>query len=450
MNTFAKLILSTGIACSIGTNAAYAETYDLAQMYQSAISYDADIAAAESAYKAEQEQESSALAGLLPQLDATASKGFVDREVKEGSGTSDSYETTAYGVTLTQPLFSMPSWYNLSAAEHGSARAEAEYLAAQQALILKVAEAYFDVLRSEVDLTASRALETAVKRQYEQAKEQFDVGLIAITDVHEAKASYDSSQTTRIRVEGTLTIARETLSRITGQYTTNLKSLSEEYPISLDPNEKIDSWVASALENNLSVIAAQFSVKALEADYKSKRSGHYPTLTLTAGLNDTTFDNYKQGQPLTNGTAEAEESNIALNFNLPLYSGGATQAASKRSRFLAEQSRHQLTSAQRAAEIQTRSEFINLRTNVQTVESLQQNIVSRESALEATREGYNVGTRNIVEVLDAERNYFTALRDHASARFDFVISSLRLKQAAGTLTEEDVLAINKYLIGASK
>lgn len=448
MNTFAKLILSTGVACAIGTNTAYAETYDLAQMYQSAISYDADIAAAESAYKAEQEQENSALAGLLPQLDATASKGFVDREVKEGSGTSDSYETTAYGVTLTQPLLSMPSWYNLSAAEYGSARAEAEYLAAQQDLILKVAEAYFDVLRSEVDLTASRALETAVKRQYEQAKEQFDVGLIAITDVHEAKASYDSSQTTRIRVEGALTIARETLSRITGQYTMNLKSLSEAYPISVDPTEKIDSWVASALENNLSVIAAQFGVKAFEADYKSKRSGHYPTLTLTAGLNDTTLDNYKQ--PTINGTAETEESNIALNFNLPLYSGGATQAASKRSRFLAEQARHQFTSAQRSAEIQTRSEFINLRTNVQTVESLQQNIVSRESALEATREGYNVGTRNIVEVLDAERNYFTALRDHASARFDFVISSLRLKQAAGTLTQEDVLAINEYLIEASK
>ena len=448
MNTFAKLILSTGVACAIGTNTAYAETYDLAQMYQSAISYDADIAAAESAYKAEQEQENSALAGLLPQLEATASKGFVDREVKEGSGNSDSYETTAYGVTLTQPLLSMPSWYNLSAAEYGSARAEAEYLAAQQDLILKVAEAYFDVLRSEVDLTASRALETAVKRQYEQAKEQFDVGLIAITDVHEAKASYDSSQTTRIRVEGALTIARETLSRITGQYTMNLKSLSEAYPISVDPTEKIDSWVASALENNLSVIAAQFGVKAFEADYKSKRSGHYPTLTLTAGLNDTTLDNYKQ--PTINGTAETEESNIALNFNLPLYSGGATQAASKRSRFLAEQARHQLTSAQRSAEIQTRSEFINLRTNVQTVESLQQNIVSRESALEATREGYNVGTRNIVEVLDAERNYFTALRDHASARFDFVISSLRLKQAAGTLTQEDVLAINEYLIEESK
>ena len=448
MNTFKKLILSTGIICSFGTQPALAEIYDLAQLYQSALNYDADIAAAESAYKAEQEQENTALAGLLPQLDANASKGFVDREIKQGSGTSDSYESTAYGLTLTQPLLSMPSWYTLSAAEYGSARAEADYLSAQQDLILKVAEAYFDVLRAEVDLTASRALETAVKRQYEQAKEQFDVGLIAITDVHEAKASYDSSQTTRIRAEGALTVARETLSRITGQYATQLKGLSEEFPISIDPNQNIESWVASALENNLSVIAARFGVKALEADYKAKHSGHYPTLTLTAGINDTTLDNYKLSGSV-NGTSEAEESNIALNFNLPLYSGGATHAASKRSRYLAEQARHQLTAAQRAAEIQTRSEYINLRTNVQTVASLQQNIISRESALEATREGYNVGTRNIVEVLDAERNYFTALRDHASARFDFVISSLKVRQAAGTLHEKDLENINNYLEASS-
>ena len=128
MNTFKKLILRTGIICSFGTQPALAEIYDLAQLYQSAINYDADIAAAESAFKAEKEQESSALAGLLPQLDANASKGFVDREVKQGSGTSDSYESTAYGLTLTQPLLSMPSWYTLSAAEYGSARAEADYL----------------------------------------------------------------------------------------------------------------------------------------------------------------------------------------------------------------------------------------------------------------------------------------------------------------------------------
>lgn len=447
MKILGQLTLA-GAACLLSLNSAHAETFDLAQLYQSAISYDAEIAAAQSAYNAEQAQEKAAVAGLLPQINATASKGFVDKEAKKNAS-SDSYQSTTYGVSLSQSLFSLPTWYTLSAAEYGSKRAEADYIAAQQNLILNVAEAYFNVLRAEEDLTASRALETAVKRQYEQAKEQFDVGLIAITGVHEAKASFDSSQTTRIRAEGALTIARETLSRITGQYATHLKELDANYPISIDPNDSIQSWVNSALENNLSVIAAQFGVKSLEADYKSKRSGHYPTLTLTAGYEDSSLENYKASSATGNIDTESDQTSIALNLNVPLYLGGATQASSKRARYLAEQAKHQLTAAQRAAEIETRSEFINLRTNVQTVESLQQNIISRESALEATKEGYNVGTRNIVEVLDAERNYFTALRDYANARFDFVISSLKVKRAAGTLHERDLEEINNYLVGAS-
>ncbi|WP_197474031.1 TolC family protein, partial [Oleiphilus sp. HI0066] len=218
MISIKKLVLCIAISCLASVGSALADTYDLVELYQSALTYDADIAAAESAYVAEQEQENIALANLLPQIDADASIGHTNDEIKKGPNVSDSYKSTTYGVSLTQPLFNMPRWYDLSASEYGSSRAEAEFLTAQQNLILKVSEAYFNVLRAEEDLIASQALETAVKRQYEQAKEQFEVGLIAITDVHEAKASYDSSQTTRIRAEGALTIARETLSRITGQY----------------------------------------------------------------------------------------------------------------------------------------------------------------------------------------------------------------------------------------
>ncbi|WP_068475311.1 MULTISPECIES: TolC family outer membrane protein [unclassified Oleiphilus] len=446
MISIKKLVLCIAISCLASVGSALADTYDLVELYQSALTYDADIAAAESAYVAEQEQENIALANLLPQIDADASIGHTNDEIKKGPNVSDSYKSTTYGVSLTQPLFNMPRWYDLSASEYGSSRAEAEFLTAQQNLILKVSEAYFNVLRAEEDLIASQALETAVKRQYEQAKEQFEVGLIAITDVHEAKASYDSSQTTRIRAEGALTIARETLSRITGQYAIDLKTLSDTYETTIDPTDSIESWVNSAIENNPSVIAAHFNAKALEMGYKSKRAVHYPTLTLTAGFDNTNLDEVKSGIFNNNVETEAERGTVFINLNLPIYAGGGTSAASKRARLLSEQAMHQLTAAQRSAEIETRSEFINLRTNSQTVDSLKQNIISRESALEATREGYNVGTRNIVEVLDAERNYFTALRDYASARFDFIISSLKLKQAAGTLHEEDLAAINESLI----
>jgi outer membrane protein len=439
MKTLGKLILSAGVVFFANHSPAMADSYDLITLYKSAINYDADTAAAKSAYLADQQGEDIALAGLLPNLSASAQAGRIDDEAKSGPVTSDSYKSSQYGLSLSQPLFSMPEWYSLSAAEYSSARAEAVYLAAQQTLILNVAEAYFNVLRAQEDLTASRALETAVKRQYEQAKEQFEVGLIAITDVHEAKASFDSSQTTRIRAEGALTIATESLSRITGEYATELETLREDYPIKIDPTASIESWVNSARESNLNIIIAEFTQKSIEADYKRRRAGHYPTLTLTAGYEDSELENYKPGD------RESEQTNVFLNFNLPLYSGGGTQASTRQARYLVEQAKHNLTSAQRAAEIATRSEYINIRTNVQTVESLQQNIVSRQSALEATREGYNVGTRNIVEVLDAERNYFTALRDYASARFDFVISTLKIKQAAGLLSEQDLVAINEFL-----
>jgi outer membrane protein len=444
MKTLGKLILSAGVVFFASHGPVHAESYDLVTLYKSAIDYDADTAAAKAAYFADQEGEGIALAGLLPNINASAQGGRIDDEVKKGALPSDSYKSSQYGLTLSQPLFSMPEWYALSSAEFNSARAEAAYLSAQQSLILNVAEAYFNVLRAQEDVTASRALETAVKRQYEQAREQFEVGLIAITDVHEAKASFDSSQTTRIRAEGALTIATESLSRITGEYATELDTLSEDYPIKIDPTTNIQSWVNASRESNLDIIIAQFSQKALEADYKGRRAGHYPTLTLTAGYEDSELENYKPGD------RETEQTNVFLNFNLPIYSGGGTQASTRQARYRVEQAKHNLTSAQRAAEIATRSEYINIRTNVQTVESLQQNIVSRQSALEATREGYNVGTRNIVEVLDAERNYFTALRDYASARFDFVISTLKIKQAAGLLHERDLTEINEFLVGRMK
>jgi len=189
----------------------------------------------------------------------------------------------------------------------------------------------------------------------------------------------------------------------------------------------------------LSIKTAEFALKSLEAKFKASKAQHYPELSLNAAYNNSDLTNFS---PIDN---ESEESSISLTLSLPIYSGGATQAGIRQTRNLVEQARQQLRSAQRKARIEARTEYINLKTNIQTVESLQQNIVSRESALEATREGYNVGTRNIVEVLDAERNYFTALRDYANARFDFVESNLRIRRAAGTLSVTDLETLSSWL-----
>lgn len=410
---------------------------DLLSLYQKAENYDAEIFAAKSAYFAEREGENIAFSQLLPSINASASIEHTDTNNKTQA--DDSYKTKTYAVALSQPLINFSTWYDISAAEQNTLRAETIYLAAQQNLILQVSSAYFGVLRAEENLRSAKSQEAAVKRQYEQAKEQFDVGLIAITDVHEAKASYDASQTLRIRSEGDLTIARENLSRITGEYSTELETLKSNFPISMDENTSAEQWVESAFQHNLDIKIAEFSLKSVEANLKAGKSGHYPTLSLDAGYSNNDFTNYRTSDN------DPVSTNIALTLNVPLYSGGATQAGIRKTRHLVEQARQNLTAAQRQARIETRTEYINLKTNIQTVESLQQNIVSRQSALEATREGYNVGTRNIVEVLDAERSYFTALRDYANARFDFVESNLRIKRSAGTLNIADIEALNNWL-----
>ncbi len=437
MITPQKLLLSSIFIASLIPGGVFAKGSDLISLYQSAVNYDADISAAKAGYEAEQLNEDIALAGLLPSLNASAAKGHTNANTEIGN--DDSFSTTSYAVSLTQPLLNMSNWHTLSAAELNTLRAQAVYLSAQQTLILDVATAYFGVLRAQENLVAAKALEAAVKRQYEQAREQFDVGLIAITDVHEANASYDDSKTNRIRTEGELTLAIEALSRLTGQYTEELYILKQDFQVQLDSSSSAEEWVESAYQNNLSIKAAEFALKSLEEELKASKAGHYPTLNLSANYENTDLDNFA---PQDN---TREDSSIFLNLNVPIYSGGVTQAGVKQVRAQLEQARHQLAAVKRRAKIETRTEYINLRTNVQTVESLRQNIVSRESALEATREGYKVGTRNIVEVLDAERKYFTALRDYANARFDFVESSLKIRASAGTLSAKDLEALNRWL-----
>lgn len=431
-----KFILS-GIVMALAGHT-FAGGSDLLTLYKYAENYDADIFAAKSAYMAEQEGEDIALAGLLPTLNGSASAGRTNAN-KDSPSNDDSYKYQKYSISLSQPLFNLQTWNKLSSSEQNSLQAQSVYLAAQQNLIIDVVSAYFNLLREQENLKSAKSQEAAVKRQYEQAREQFDVGLIAITDVHEAKASYDSSQTSRIRSEGNLTIATEALSRLTGEYTSELATLKSDFPITLDPTSTAEAWVDSAFKNNLNIKSAEYALESLKYELDSRTSQHYPTLNFNAGYEATKLTNFN---PVNN---DSEEATASLTLNIPIYSGGAISAGTRQIRHKVEQAKHSLTSAQRQARVEARTEYINIKTNIQTVESLQQNIISRESALEATREGYKVGTRNIVEVLDAERNYYTALRDFANARFDFVESNFRIRRSAGTLNLSDLEALNKWL-----
>ncbi len=438
-----KHLLAVAISGLLASSSALAT--DLITIYEQAVQYDSGLAASKAAYQAEQEGAYQARATLLPIITANASAGHSDQEFDEVSPTAvnDSFKSTEYGVSLTQPLFRADSWFNYQSSKYNSQRAEADFSKAQQDLILVTSTAYFSVLREIENVATTKSAEAAFKRQWEQAKERFDVGLIAITEVHESRASYDSTKTARIQSEGDLEIARENLARLTGTLYRDLNKLSADFPISQPTPSNPDEWVNTAYNQNWTIKSAEFSLKSLDEEHKSEKSGHYPTLDLSANYTVSESD----GSKFQDNTRD--DASVYLVFQVPIYQGGGTSASIRRSRFLVEQSRQTLETTRRNIKLDTRSLYTAIKTDIDTVASQKQNIISRESALEATRAGYSVGTRNIVEVLDAERNYFVALRDYANARFDYVIDTLSIKQAAGTLSPQDLIDLNKWLQAAA-
>ncbi|MFO7994652.1 MAG: TolC family outer membrane protein [Marinobacter sp.] len=415
---------------------------DLVETYEKALSYDSGIASARASFEAQQAASDVSRSNLLPQINAF---GDVSHTDTDGPSQDAAYETYAFGVELTQPLFRADAWFDYDASKFQTESAQAEYNLAQQQLILDVATAYFNVLRAADTLTTAEATEAAIQRQYEQAQERFDVGLIAITEVYEARASYDDSKSQRIAAESDLDIAREQLARLTGEYTEELNNLRRNFPLGRPEPMDPSAWENTALDQNWQIQSAMFDLNTSEANLKTAKSGHLPTLDLNASYGKTDIDGLENPVPQSQRDGTTTEGRIALRLNVPLYMGGGTQAGVRQQRSLVDASEQSLETVRRDVRVNTRSLFRTVNTNIESASALEQTIISRRSALDATRAGYEVGTRNIVEVLDAERNYYVALRDFANARYDYVINTLSLKQAAGTLSPQDLVQLNNWL-----
>lgn len=418
---------------------------DLVETYEKALSYDSGIAAAKASFQAQEAASDVSQSNLLPEIGAFGEASHTDSDGPSASQDL-SYKTFAYGVQLTQPLFRADAWFNYDASKFQTKSAQAEYNLAQQQLILDVATAYFNVLRASDTLTTAKATEAAIKRQYEQAQERYDVGLIAITEVYEARASFDDSKSRRIAAESDVDIAKEQLARLTGEYADDLENLRQNFPLTRPEPMNPAAWEKTALEQNWQIQSALYDLNAQEATLKTAKSGHLPTLDLNASYTKTDLDGIEQ--PSVPGSREdgvTTEGQIALRLNVPLYMGGGTQANVRQQRSLVTVAEQSLASTRRDVSVNSRSLFRTVNTNIESASALEQTIISRRSALDATKAGYEVGTRNIVEVLDAERNYYVALRDFANARYDYIINTLSLKQAAGTLSPEDLVALNNWL-----
>ncbi|MCK2149781.1 TolC family outer membrane protein [Marinobacter alexandrii] len=416
---------------------------DLMETYEKALSYDSGIAAAQASFEAQQAASDVTRSVLLPQLGAFGEANYID---VEGPNQDNSYRELAYGVQLTQPLFRADAWFDYDASQFQTESARADYNLAQQQLILDVATAYFNVLRARDTVITTRAAEAAIQRQYEQAQERFDVGLIAITEVYEARATYDDTRSQRIVAENQLNISQEQVARLTGEFPEEIENLRQNFPLGRPDPMDPSAWEATALDQNWSVQSALYDLNVSEANLESAKAGHYPTLDLNASYGKTKTDGLEDPstfQMQRDGTTT--QGVIGVTLNVPLYTGGGTQAGVRQRRSLVTVAEQSLKTVRRDVRVSTRSLFLTVNNNIETASALEQTIVSRRSALDATRAGYEVGTRNIVEVLDAERAYYVALRDYANSRYDYVINTLQLKQAAGTLSPQDLVALNNWL-----
>ena len=436
----------------------------LVDIYELALENDALLKAKVAQYGADLELENLALAPLLPQAvagyqvsetetDTTSptivqdpNLGFV---VIDGNSVRD-IDNEGYDVSLSQTLFNLSAWFGWRAGKETSHQAEANLAAAQQDLIVRVVQAYFAVLRAQDNLRASQAQERAFERQLEQTRQRFEVGLIAITDVYEAEAARDLAQVTRIVDENNVAVAKENLSVLTGQAPGALYVLGEEFdPRPPEPNDRAE-WVDFALSNNSELAAARYAEEAARQNATSSKMEHAPTVTATYRYQDTeTTGSIEQNPPsLFNLPPNSDQTNETwqVRFDMPLFSGGAVSANRRRAaeQFnVARESRINLT---RNTVTQARSLHMTVVSDVSRVKARQQSIVSSQSALDATQAGYEVGTRNIVDVLNAQNKVFAAQRDYANSRYDFIINSLRLKEVAGTLSPEDIARLEGFLL----
>ena len=413
----------------------------LKDIYDLARSRDAQLRAAEATYRAAVEAKPQARAPLLPQVSASVSRARNDTDVDSGGTTSGyDYDTTRAAITLSQTLFNAPQFAAVGAADSEVAAAEAVRDAARQDLIVRVARAYFDVIAAAEVHDFARAEKAAVARQLEQTEKRFEVGLVAITDVLEARARHDLAVAQEIAAANRVDLARESLAVMIGEPPPpTLAKLPADTAIPAPEPADPEYWVATALDRNLSLRAAAFAAEAAGKGVDVQRAGHLPTVSLLASLSYSDDD----GGP--SGAREVDDRAIMLQFNLPLFSGGATSSRTRAALENAVVARENLEATRREVARNTRGAFLSAQAGASRVRALEQALVSNRAAAEGAEVGYEVGTRTIVDVLLALREVYRAASDLASARYDLVVDRLRLRQAAGTLGEEDVITVDGWL-----
>ncbi|MDP1526763.1 MAG: TolC family outer membrane protein [Rhodocyclaceae bacterium] len=436
-----KLPISLAIAFAFATPACAA---DLLQVYRDAQSFDAQYAAARASRDAGLEKLPQGRAGLLPTLGlgANRTRNDLDSTARTtGAKTSVDYNSNAWTLTLTQPLFRWQNWAGYQQGALAAASAEAQFLQASQDLIVRVAQAYFDVLLAQETLATARAQKTATAEQLESAKRNFEVGTTTITDTHEAQARYDLIVAQEIAADNDLTVKRQVLRTITGKEADTLKGLKDKLQIGRPQPDDIGQWVASAEGGNIGIQLAQTAFEIAGREVEKQRAGHYPTLDVVAthGKSGTGFSS------TGGGGSDSKTSTLGLQLAVPIFSGGATVSRDREAVALQEKARADMDNARRQAALAARQAYLGVTSGLAQIGAYEAGVASSQLAVESNKLGYEVGVRINIDVLNAQSQLFDTRQKLAKARLDTLIAQLKLKSATGSLGEDDITAINALL-----
>ncbi|MDP5292104.1 outer membrane channel protein TolC [Oceanimonas sp. CHS3-5] len=431
-----KTLLSTLVLlCAAGQ----VQAENLLDVYQQATQNDPQVREAKARRDAAFEKINESRAPLLPQVNLGAGATYTE------SNQTDSTITNA-GVNLSQALYRKSSWVNLDITEKQAAQSDVSYKREQQALIVRATQAYFNVLNAEDALSFVQANKEAVSRQLEQTKQRFEVGLSAMTDVHEAQAQFDQALADEILARNALDNSKEALRELTGMTYEQLAPLNTD---SFSPEAsalRADGWLKIALEQNLELHGQRIAKDIASEQISLAQAGHHPTLDLNAGLNSRRTDFSGSSTGISNARDNTlSEGSIGVDFKLPLYSGGATSSQVTQARYNYVAASEVLEKTFRSVQSSVYSSYNDVTGALGSIRAFEQLVVSAQSALSATEAGYEVGTRTIVDVLNATRQLYNARQQLSSARYNYIVSQLQLKQAAGNLTEQDLADINNGL-----
>lgn len=420
-----------------------ANATDLLQIYQDALANDPQYASARSSLTAGQEKSVQGRAGLLPTIGLSGSDTRSRVESQPDIANADRNFTTmtnSWSLALSQPLFRWANWQQYEQGKLSVVISEAQFAQAKQDLIVRVGQAYFDVLAAQDTLATLQAQKVAISEQLASAKRNFEVGTSTITDTHEAQARYDLATAQEFAAQSDLQVKRSALQQIIGKEAGELATLKAGVKLNSPQPAAVNEWVSSAEKQNFNVVASEVAVEVAKREIERNRAGHYPTLDLVASTGRTAT-----GGASSTGTGVVKPTTIGVQWSIPLFAGFAVDSKVKEAVALQEKARNDLETNRRSAAQGARQAYTGVTSGLAQVKAYEAAEISSQSALDSNKLGYQVGVRINIDVLNAQQQLYTTRQNLAKARYDTIMNGLRLKSAAGTLKEEDLSEVNTLL-----